>query len=61
MVQKMQQRRQNKWRQNLHKKKAAQAERRLDKARKKGQILPQDLERAGLASGPAARAPRPPP
>ncbi|EFB24911.1 hypothetical protein PANDA_009535, partial [Ailuropoda melanoleuca] len=47
VVEKMQQR-QDKRRQNLRKKKAARAERRLDKARKKGRILPQDLERAGL-------------
>ncbi|XP_026960144.1 surfeit locus protein 6 isoform X2 [Sagmatias obliquidens] len=44
---KMQQR-QDRRRQNLRKKKAARAERRLEKARKKGRILPQDLERAGL-------------
>lgn len=44
---KMQQR-QDRQRQNLRKKKAARAERRLEKARKKGRILPQDLERAGL-------------
>ncbi|VFV46709.1 surfeit locus protein 6-like [Lynx pardinus] len=48
VVEKMQQR-QDKRRQNLRKKKAARAERRLDRARKKGRILPQDLERAGLA------------
>ncbi|XP_068409738.1 surfeit locus protein 6 [Eschrichtius robustus] len=43
------QRRQDRRRQNLREKKAARAERRLEKARKKGRILPQDLERAGLA------------
>ncbi|EHB05579.1 Surfeit locus protein 6 [Heterocephalus glaber] len=48
VVEKMQQR-QDKRRQNLRKKKAARAERRLQKARKKGRVLPQDLERAGLA------------
>lgn len=48
VVGKMQQR-QDRRRQNLRKKKAAKAERRLEKARKKGRILPQDLERAGLA------------
>ncbi|XP_058528920.1 surfeit locus protein 6 [Ochotona princeps] len=48
VVEKMQQR-QDKRRQNLRRKKAARAERRLHKARKKGRILPQDLERAGLA------------
>uniref|UniRef100_A0A8C8ZHW2 Surfeit 6 n=1 Tax=Prolemur simus TaxID=1328070 RepID=A0A8C8ZHW2_PROSS len=48
VVDKMQQR-QDRRRQNLRKKKAARAERRLLKARKKGRILPQDLERAGLA------------
>lgn len=48
VVEKMQQR-QDKRRQNLRRKKAARAERRLQKARKKGRILPQDLERAGLA------------
>lgn len=48
VVEKMQ-RRQDRRRQNLRKKKAARAERRLDKARRKGRILPQDLERAGLA------------
>lgn len=48
VVDKMQ-RRQDQRRQNLRKKKAAKAERRLEKARKKGRILPQDLERAGLA------------
>ncbi|XP_058927252.1 surfeit locus protein 6 [Kogia breviceps] len=41
--------RQDRRRQNLRKKKAARAERRLQKARRKGRILPQDLERAGLA------------
>uniref|UniRef100_G1RRK1 Surfeit 6 n=1 Tax=Nomascus leucogenys TaxID=61853 RepID=G1RRK1_NOMLE len=44
---KMQQR-QDRRRQNLRRKKAARAERRLLRARKKGRILPQDLERAGL-------------
>ncbi|XP_045878859.1 surfeit locus protein 6 [Meles meles] len=48
VVEKMQ-RRQDKRRQNLRKKRAARAERRLHKARRKGRILPQDLERAGLA------------
>ncbi|XP_045323386.1 surfeit locus protein 6 isoform X2 [Leopardus geoffroyi] len=48
VVEKMQQR-QDKRRQNLRRKKAARAERRLDRARRKGRILPQDLERAGLA------------
>lgn len=48
VVEKMQQR-QDQRRQNLRKKKAARAERRLDRARRKGRILPQDLERAGLA------------
>ncbi|XP_053414160.1 surfeit locus protein 6 isoform X2 [Nycticebus coucang] len=48
VVEKMQ-RRQDQRRQNLRKKKAARTERRLQKARKKGRILPQDLERAGLA------------
>ncbi|XP_019584498.2 surfeit locus protein 6 [Rhinolophus sinicus] len=48
VVDKMQ-RRQDQRRQNLRKKKAAKAERRLEKAHKKGRILPQDLERAGLA------------
>lgn len=48
VVGKMQQR-QDRRRQNLRKKKVARAERRLEKARKKGRILPQDLERAGLA------------
>lgn len=47
VVEKMQQR-QDRRRQNLRKKKAARAEQRLQKARKKGRILPQDLERAGL-------------
>lgn len=47
VVEKMQ-RRQEHRRQNLRKKKAAKAERRLEKARKKGRVLPQDLERAGL-------------
>ncbi|KAM4876494.1 surfeit locus protein 6-like [Thomomys bottae] len=47
VVEKMQQR-QDKRRQNVCKKKLARAERRLQKARKKGRILPQDLERAGL-------------
>ncbi|XP_050010805.1 surfeit locus protein 6 isoform X4 [Alexandromys fortis] len=48
VIEKMHQR-QDKRRQNLRKKKAAKAERRLQKARKKGRILPQDLERAGLS------------
>ncbi|XP_001498195.1 surfeit locus protein 6 [Equus przewalskii] len=48
VVEKMQ-RRQDRRRQNLRRKKAAKAERRLEKARRKGRILPQDLERAGLA------------
>lgn len=48
VVQQMQQR-QDKRRQNLRRKKAARAERRLQRARKKGRVLPQDLERAGLA------------
>ncbi|XP_006863788.1 PREDICTED: surfeit locus protein 6 [Chrysochloris asiatica] len=48
VVEKMQQR-QDKRRQNLRRKKVAKAERRMEKARKKGRILPQDLERAGLA------------
>ncbi|KAM6170130.1 surfeit locus protein 6 [Rhynchocyon petersi] len=48
VVEQMQQR-QARRRQNLRKKKAAKAERRLEKARKKGRVLPQDLERAGLA------------
>ncbi|XP_032722148.1 surfeit locus protein 6 isoform X2 [Lontra canadensis] len=48
VVEKMQQR-QDKRRRNLRKKRAARAERRLDKARRKGRVLPQDLERAGLA------------
>ncbi|KAM5186688.1 surfeit locus protein 6 isoform 2-T2 [Callospermophilus lateralis] len=48
VVEKMQQR-QDRRRQNLRRKKAAKAERRLQKARRKGRVLPQDLERAGLA------------
>ncbi|KAM8804312.1 surfeit locus protein 6 [Rhynchonycteris naso] len=48
VVEKMQ-RRQDQRRQNLRRKKAAKAERRLEKARKKGRVLPQDLQRAGLA------------
>ncbi|XP_008047212.1 surfeit locus protein 6 [Carlito syrichta] len=48
VVEKMQQR-QDRRRQNLRKKKAARAERRLQKARKKGRVLPQDLAHAGLA------------
>nr|XP_039317171.1 surfeit locus protein 6 isoform X1 [Saimiri boliviensis boliviensis] len=48
VVEKMQQR-QDRRRQNLRRKKAARAEQRLLKARRKGRILPQDLERAGLA------------
>ncbi|XP_014637467.1 PREDICTED: surfeit locus protein 6-like [Ceratotherium simum simum] len=47
VVEKMR-RRQDRRRQNLRKKKVARAERRLEKARRKGRILPQDLERAGL-------------
>ncbi|XP_057576341.1 surfeit locus protein 6 [Hippopotamus amphibius kiboko] len=43
------QRRQDRRRQNLRRKKAAGAERRLQKARRKGRVLPQDLARAGLA------------
>lgn len=48
VVQGMQQRQQRR-RQNLQRKKEARTARRLDKARKKGRILPQDLERAGLS------------
>lgn len=48
VVDKMQ-RRQDQRRQNLRRKKVARAERRREKARKKGRILPQDLQRAGLA------------
>ncbi|XP_008842122.1 surfeit locus protein 6 [Nannospalax galili] len=48
VVEKMQQR-QDRRRQNLRKKKAARAEQRLQKARRKGRVLPQDLERAGLS------------
>ncbi|XP_055988806.1 surfeit locus protein 6 [Sorex fumeus] len=48
VVQGMQQR-QERRRQSLRRMKEARAARRLDKARKKGRILPQDLERAGLA------------
>ncbi|KAF6127554.1 surfeit 6 [Phyllostomus discolor] len=48
VVEKMQ-RRQDQRRQNLRKKKVAKAERRLEKARRKGRVLPQDLQRAGLA------------
>lgn len=48
VVEKMQ-RRQDQRRQNLRKKKVAKAERRKEKARKKGRVLPQDLQRAGLA------------
>ncbi|XP_068925362.1 surfeit locus protein 6 [Petaurus breviceps papuanus] len=48
VVEKMQ-RRQDKRRQNLHKKKVAKIERRKAKARKKGRILPEDLEKAGLS------------
>ncbi|XP_036117285.1 surfeit locus protein 6 isoform X1 [Molossus molossus] len=48
VVEKMQ-RRQDQRRQNLRKKKAAKAERRMEKARRKGRVLPGDLERAGLA------------
>ncbi|XP_036892527.1 surfeit locus protein 6 [Sturnira hondurensis] len=48
VVEKMQ-RRQDQRRQNLRKKKVAKAERRKEKARRKGRVLPQDLQRAGLA------------
>lgn len=48
VVEKMQ-RRQDQRRQNLRKKKVAKAERRQEKARRKGRVLPQDLQRAGLA------------
>ncbi|XP_011385748.1 surfeit locus protein 6-like [Pteropus vampyrus] len=48
VVDKMQ-RRQDQRRQNLRRKKVAKAERRREKARRKGRILPQDLQRAGLA------------
>ncbi|XP_053774868.1 surfeit locus protein 6 [Desmodus rotundus] len=48
VVEKMQ-RRQDQRRQNLRKKKVAKAERRREKARRKGRVLPQDLQRAGLA------------
>lgn len=48
VVQQMQQR-QDTRRQNLRRKKAARAERRLQRARRKGRVLPQDLARAGLA------------
>lgn len=47
VVQGMQQR-QERRRQSLRRKKAARTARRLEKARKKGRVLPQDLERAGL-------------
>ncbi|XP_001371483.2 surfeit locus protein 6 [Monodelphis domestica] len=47
VVEKMQQR-QDKRRRNLRKKKVAKIERRKTKARKKGRILPEDLEKAGL-------------
>ncbi|MBZ3873778.1 Surfeit locus protein 6 [Sciurus carolinensis] len=47
VVEKMQQR-QDRRRQNLRRKKVARAERRLQKARRKGRVMPQDLERAGL-------------
>ncbi|XP_072488944.1 surfeit locus protein 6 [Notamacropus eugenii] len=47
VVEKMQQR-QDKRRRNLRKKKVANIERRKAKARKKGRILPEDLEKAGL-------------
>ncbi|XP_045431136.1 surfeit locus protein 6 isoform X1 [Pipistrellus kuhlii] len=43
------QRRQELRRRHLRRRRAARAERRLDKARRKGRVLPQDLERAGLA------------
>ncbi|XP_030391264.1 surfeit locus protein 6 [Gopherus evgoodei] len=47
VVEKMQQR-QDKRRKNIQKKKMAKVERRKDKARKKGRILPEDLEKAGV-------------
>ncbi|XP_038230678.1 surfeit locus protein 6 isoform X2 [Dermochelys coriacea] len=47
VVEKMQQR-QDKRRKNIQKKKVAKVERRKDKARKKGRILPEDLEKAGV-------------
>ncbi|KAK2499363.1 hypothetical protein MC885_007082 [Smutsia gigantea] len=47
VVEKMQ-RRQDQRRQNLRRKQAARTEQRLERARKKGRVLPQDLERAGL-------------
>ncbi|XP_038601923.1 surfeit locus protein 6 [Tachyglossus aculeatus] len=47
VVEKMQ-RRQDKRRSNIRKKKTAKLERRKDKARKKGRVLPEDLEKAGL-------------
>ncbi|XP_053137757.1 surfeit locus protein 6 [Hemicordylus capensis] len=47
VVDKMQQR-QDKRRRNLQKKKLAKVERKKAKARKKGRILPEDLEKAGL-------------
>lgn len=40
---------QDPWRQNSRENKEAEAERRLEKTRKRGRILPQDLEPAGLA------------
>ncbi|XP_043845850.1 surfeit locus protein 6 [Dromiciops gliroides] len=48
VVEKMQQQ-QDKRRRNLRKKKVAKIERRKAKARKKGRILPEDLEKAGLS------------
>nr|XP_006123783.1 surfeit locus protein 6 [Pelodiscus sinensis] len=47
VVEKMQQR-QDKRRKNIQKKKLAKVEHRKDRARKKGRILPEDLEKAGV-------------
>uniref|UniRef100_A0A8D0HGZ5 Surfeit 6 n=1 Tax=Sphenodon punctatus TaxID=8508 RepID=A0A8D0HGZ5_SPHPU len=47
VVEKMQQR-QDKRRKNIQRKKIAKVERKKKKARKKGRILPEDLEKAGL-------------
>ncbi|XP_054854622.1 surfeit locus protein 6 [Eublepharis macularius] len=47
VVEKMQQR-QDKRRKNLKKKKLAKVERKKSKARKKGRVLPEDLEKAGF-------------
>lgn len=47
VVEKMQQR-QDKRRKNLQKKKLAKIERKKSKARKKGRVLPEDLEKAGF-------------